>query len=164
MTMKEIAQHANVNKNAIYYHFDNMFELGKCCINDAIPHEFAKSAFIGMGFDDNNIKKIAQSDAFKMRTHHLSLVAGPHASKELTEYLKQRIVETWLDVFDVDKKTLSRENQLTLRFLLGGVMEILGTPHLVHENETLPLLLLHTPLVRSMIEQTIQTFTQSPAK
>lgn len=130
ITVGEIAKRAQVNKNAFYYHFDGLHALAVQALDRMLPREVARMLLmrggIRGGLDDTQLQTLANNPELKKRLDRALLVIGNHGSSELVSVLKNLVMQTWFDLFNVDGARLSSETMVVVRFTLGGLLEIMS--------------------------------------
>ena len=150
MTVGDIAQRAQVNKNAFYYHYSSLYALAERAIDNTLPRELARMILLGGGLSGIQLDALAATAPnLEQRTERIRLLAGPHGSSELAALLKQRILHAWLDIFGIGEANLDRESSVTLSFTLGGMLEVLGNDRCFEGRASLPQLLFSSPLMSS---------------
>ncbi len=129
ITVGEIAQRAQVNKNTFYYHFDGMQTLAEQALDHMLPHEIACMFLIRGGIpehpDESRVNDLANDRDLRERANKGMLVVGKHGSKELVALLKNLVMQTWFDLFEVDQACLSSEAMAVVKFALGGLLEVM---------------------------------------
>ncbi|RDB63888.1 TetR/AcrR family transcriptional regulator [Gordonibacter sp. 28C] len=142
ITVGEIAQRAHVNKNAFYYHYDGLQALAEQALDHMLPREVARMLLMRGGLpedmDDAQISALANEPNLKKRLDRALLVVGKHGSSELVSVLKNLVMQTWFDLFNVDGSRLSSEAMVVVRFTLGGLLEIISD-EACHGNNANPI-------------------------
>lgn len=130
ITVGEIAQRAHVNKNAFYYHYDGLQSLAEEALDHMLPREVARMLLMRGGLpnetDDAQISALANEPGLRKRLSRALLVVGKHGSSELVATLKNLVMQTWFDLFNVDESRLSSEAMVVVRFTLGGLLEVMS--------------------------------------
>lgn len=130
ITVGEIAKRAHVNKNAFYYHFDGLHALAVQALDHMLPREIARMLLMRGGIpgdlDEAQMRILTNNPDLKKRVDRALLVVGKHGSSELVSVLKNLVMQTWFDLFNVDQARLSSEARVVVRFTLGGLLEVMG--------------------------------------
>ena len=142
ITVGEIAQRAHVNKNAFYYHYDGLQSLAEEALDHMLPREVARMLLRRGGLpnetDDAQISALANEPGLRKRLNRALLVVGKHGSSELVATLKNLVMQTWFDLFNVDESRLSSEAMVVVRFTLGGLLEVMSD-EACHGNNANPI-------------------------
>lgn len=138
ITVGEIAQRAHVNKNAFYYHYSGLEELAIQAIDNTLPLEIARLLLLGGQLDSGLLESLTNNPDILKRSNRVRLIAGKHGSRELSSLLKSRILCAWFDIFGIDESCLDRETMMSVKFALGGLLELLGDEELFRDDESLP--------------------------
>ena len=125
ITVKKLANKAQVNPNTFYYHYDTMSSLALDALNDEklyeIPsiinetlkkeREFSFSEAIEYVILEDRWKKL------RLFVHSDSTL--------LQQHLYHTMESFWLSMIGVDKKDLSKADYLDLTFILHGAISII---------------------------------------
>lgn len=164
VSIGDVSRRARVNKNTLYYHYDGLRDLAERAIDNALPREFARMILAGNGLGDLCEDEIAGNADLRRRLDRVRLAAGPHGSCELAAMLKSRILRVWLGIFGIEEENLSREAELSIRFVLGGMMELLGEDRFFEGAESLPQAILRSSVMRSTAESAIALLRSEAAR
>lgn len=141
ITVGEIAKRAQVNKNAFYYHFDGLHALAAQAIGHTLLREMARMLLLSGEMENGpssaQLTALASRPDLVQRTYRIGLVAGKHGSRELVAVLKRLILDAWFELFDVEASNLSAEAVTTIRFALGGMLELVGDDGYLPDNANL---------------------------
>lgn len=163
ISVGEIARRSHVNKNAFYYHYDNLYALAAQAIDGILPRELARMILLSNGLDGIPVEAIAASPDIKRRSDRARLVAGPHGSHELAALLKSRILAAWLDICGVAESDLDREALLSIKFALGGLMEVIGDEQFLYGTKSVPEALFGSAIMKNTSKTVLATL-QSAAE
>ncbi len=126
ITVSDIVKEAQVNRNAFYYHYENINDLADKAVQGLIaedgPSMITEMVKTNGAYLDEILSSLKQSELLK----RVRLISSSHSSPELTSMLKEAIVNTWLKSFDVNKDKLDDMARVTLTFAVGGLVEVLG--------------------------------------
>ena len=141
ITVGDIAKRAQVNKNAFYYHFEGLHALAAQAIDHTLLREMARMLLLSGEMENGpssaQLAALASRPDFSKRTYRIGLVAGKHGSRKLTVVLKHLILDAWFDLFDIEASDLSAETMATVRFALGGMLELMGDDGYLPDNANL---------------------------
>lgn len=123
MTVKDIVDEAQVNRNTFYYHFDCIETLAQTCVKEALPKEIAHS-FINGQRDPAFIKNVFESSDETFR--RLRLACNSQGSGALGAYVREEICAFWLNEFGIDETELDESDLVLTAFITGGIVTVLG--------------------------------------
>ncbi len=126
ITVSDIVKQAQVNRNAFYYHYENISDLANKAVQGLIaeegPYMVAEMVKTNGAYLNEILSNLKQTELLK-RVH---LISGSFSSPYLTDMLKEAIINIWLKSFDVDKDKLDDQAHVILLFAVGGLVEVLG--------------------------------------
>ncbi len=126
ITVSDIVKEAQVNRNAFYYHYENINDLANKAVQGLIaedgPYIVTEMVKTNGAYLDEILGNLKRTELLK----RIRLIASWHSSPDLTNMLKDAIITTWLKSFDVDRTKLNDEARVILTFAAGGLVEILG--------------------------------------
>lgn len=136
ITVTDIVQVAQVNRNSFYYHFSGLPELADSAIlhlvestQTALPKSSAETPFSRTDIADviwkTRILELLQSPAQRQRLDRLALIAGQHGSPELLDSLRDFSRLTIANAMQIDKDHIDLKTDLLLDFTVGGILAIL---------------------------------------
>lgn len=154
ITVGEVVKRAQVNRNAFYYHFDNLDELANYALENVIPYELYGQLFAVDQSDSTPIREFAQDEEMLNRTSKLRIAVGKHGSGELLAKTQKMAAEAVLQRNNLVEEDLTKEELLTIKFVMGGITAV-ANANLGNEHP-LPLLL-KTRLVPPVYEVLFST-------
>lgn len=126
ISVGEVARKAKINKNAFYYHFENLDDLARIALGNAWPTDLLLAVLRGfMGADTSLALLVADPENLE-RFDRLCLVAGRHSTPALQEALKEAMRGAWRDVLGVRTEAFGTDSQLMTEFVFGGLLSLLA--------------------------------------
>lgn len=126
ISVADIAKRAHVNRNALYYHFDNMSDLARASMLDLVPFHIMFSVLPSVRNGWKPPEELTLNPDNERRFEKLRLLFGPHSSHELTDAAQEIILSVWLHLFEIEKEDLTPSEMLGIDFVMGGMFEIIG--------------------------------------
>lgn len=126
ISVGEIAQRAKINKNAFYYHYENLDDLARTALENALPIEMlltVLNGFMGMG---GGIARFVADPEYRSRLDRICLVAGRHGTPALQETLKAAMRGAWCYVLGIDARAFGDRSMLMTEFVFGGMFSLLA--------------------------------------
>ncbi|WP_270298817.1 TetR/AcrR family transcriptional regulator [Eggerthella sinensis] len=127
ISVADIARLAQVNRNAFYYHFDNMADLARAAITDRIPIALFRSLLPCLKRGDQPLPSVLHDPATEENYAKLWLIAGPHGTFELVDIAKKSLIGVWLDEFGLCEDDLSASDLVGIAFIVGGMFNVIGS-------------------------------------
>ena len=126
VTARTLASRAHVSPNTIYYHFDCIFDVARCAVEDELSSELALFLISPKGKDSGSLAFLVQDPANIRRFERIRLVAASE-NAQLTTLLTEAVKGKWLDAVGVDEESLSAEQSQDLRFIFKGAIDLLAS-------------------------------------
>ncbi|MBT1173477.1 TetR/AcrR family transcriptional regulator [Bifidobacterium sp. MA2] len=130
ITVTDIVQRAQVNRNSFYYHFSGLPELADAAIlsevkNSPLVQEVPDPKADPQEQWRRRITHFMSTPREQDRLNHLALLAGPHSSPELVESLRDFARMSLMEMLDFSPSTIDLKTDLMLDFTVGGLLVIL---------------------------------------
>lgn len=125
ITMQGLANKADVNRNTLYYHYNNLQEVALSAFQDIVSEEMSELFMDIMLTHPAEISNIWDSTDLSNRIKKVHLFAKSE-SPLLRSILKETLITRWFDKIGIRTDTLSLENQLQVDYLTNGFIGILG--------------------------------------
>jgi AcrR family transcriptional regulator len=124
MTMGALARRAGVNHNTFYYYYANLDAMAAQLLEENLVPELP-ARLLAEG--PAGIARTITDDATVIaHFRRMCLMVGPHGAPWMAERLRQAVMALWLDRFDRDEAGLDRSDAITLTWLIGGLVAVLG--------------------------------------
>lgn len=140
MTIQKLADAAGVNRNAVYYHYENVDDVAKNALHNFLQKDivdgFIRQMIGGVGKD--SFMKI--DEAYMPEIRRIQLCASSD-SKYLNQILKDAIKDKWFDKLKIDESKIYETEKLSIEFALSGIVAVLGSEAVANN----PLLMLKMP-------------------
>lgn len=127
ITMKAVATRAGVNHNTFYYHFANLEALTEQMIDENFMADMPVRMLGAAAKPSDILDEVVKSPEAYRRFERMCLLVGPHSTQKLVERLKCQTRDFWLETFGIDPACLSLADEVTLEFVIGGILSLLGT-------------------------------------
>lgn len=123
ITVRDIAERAQINRNALYYHFSNVDSLAEWAFERELPTEIPRLMFFN-GPDE--VLKFVEEPANKERIRRARLAVGKNGSKMFVNILKDAFLRAWCDVLEIDLDTFSDQQRIASEFIAGGILAVVA--------------------------------------
>ena len=143
MTMKLLAQQAEINRNTLYYHYANLQEIASAAFQNVINDEISSTFLDFLLAPPADIGSVWSEMQLSARIYKIHLYAKSD-SPLLRAMLKESILQRWFQKLGIQEEFLSSGDLLQLDYIVNGLIGIMGNPAVI---TTPPLLV---------------SFTQSP--
>lgn len=127
ITVADISGIADVNRNAFYYHFDNIADLAKTTIADSLPLDLFRSLLPHIKENDGPPEWVVLDPANEANFSRLRLLVGPHSSLELRAIVRDAAIQAFLNQFNLQWEDLEPSDLMNITFVLGGMLDLLGS-------------------------------------
>lgn len=122
ITILRLSQESGVNKNTIYYHYDNVEDVAKKAFEHHIDNQ-ETDIFLSTILHPNNDTLIDESLLNKIKRTHL---LAKSESSFLHSLLSNSLIDIWVKKLNIDYDKLSDSELVSIRFLSSGVTSMLG--------------------------------------
>lgn len=126
ITMQRLADRAEVNRNTLYYHYNNLQEVALSAFQDVVSDDISELFMETMLTHPAEILNSWSFTDISRRLKKMHLFAKSE-SPLLRSILKQNLITHWFDKTGVRTDTLSPENQLQVDYIVNGFIGILGS-------------------------------------
>ncbi len=126
ITVSDIVKLAHVNRNAFYYHYDGINDLADKSVQALLVDEGSHMLAEIIETNGAYLAKVIDNPERGELLKRVRLIAGSHSSPELTDMLKQAMINMWLTSFQVDEDKLDPAAHIVITFAVGGFLEVLG--------------------------------------
>ena len=159
ITVADIVGRAGVNRNAFYYHFENMAALARRAVGDTLPVEVLSSLVprIRHGMPP---AEVMLDPVYERKFTCLRRVVGPHSSPELVGTIRDLMFGNWLSMFGLEPTDLTEEERLGVMFAANGMIGVIGDerafeddPHPLERLWESPVISQALPLVPAVFER-----------
>lgn len=146
ITVQKLADKAGVNRNAIYYHYENIDDVAK----NALLHYMQSGVieqFMHMVMHDlvNDESAVIDENFFQgVRKLQSCINSG---SIYLRELLIEEIKRQWFKKLHIEEEKLLKSEAVSIEFAIGGIIAVLGSEEMV-ENPLLIRELIETDIVK----------------
>lgn len=119
MTARTLASRAHVSPNTIYYHFDCIFDVARCAVEEELSSELALFLITPEWKDSSALASLLSDPSNAKRFERIRLVAASE-NAQLTTLLTEAVKGKWLDAVGVDEESLSVEPVARLALHIQG--------------------------------------------
>lgn len=122
LSVRELIRVAEVNKNTLYHHFENMDDLAQQAIDEALPKELGRFFLENGGASRDGILPFMGTPDAVIRFDRVRIMLSDNGVA-LQGHIKRKVIEAWREVLGLGEY---REDQLRLAlFLAGGIISTL---------------------------------------
>lgn len=148
ITIQKIADRAGVNRNAIYYHYENVDDVAKQALLSYM-HSDIVEAFIHLIMCDFTHEKRMDRDFLQgIKKLQICISSG---SAYLNDLLKAEIKKHWFTLLSIEEGKLLAVEKACIEFAMGGIISVLGSKE-VMDNPLLLMELIKTDIVKVSFE------------
>ena len=126
VTARTLASRAHVSPNTIYYHFDCIFDVARCAVEEELSSELALFLISPEWKDSSALASLLSDPSNAKRFERIRLVAASE-NAQLTTLLTEAVKGKWLDAVGVDEESMSVEQSQDLRFIFRGAIDLLAS-------------------------------------
>lgn len=137
ITVSALVRAAGVNRNSFYYHYADLDDLARSAVAHQLVPEIPRLIAGGFGIESDQVEEALLAAVGDERLRHMLAVAGQNSTTELREMLKDAVLDLWLDAFQLERDDLDDHETATVRFTLGGMIEVLSRIETADARETL---------------------------
>lgn len=149
ITVKDIAQHANINRNTFYYHFEDMLDLARATLNASLITEFSELVHVFL-LNAEKPAVLPPNVGSSAQMRKIKLISGKHSTHELIELMKDAALKNAFALSGINEDDVSFEDLISLRFILAGIVDLWGSADERYGKDTLtPLALFSTKIMQS---------------
>lgn len=129
ITMQLLAKEAGINRNSLYYHYANLYEVASQAFNEVMSDE-ASMVFIDTLISApqnliSNWERLQLSDRVK-KVHLFARSNSPL----LRSLLKEALISRWFRKLGIDQQSLTAEKLLQIDYIASGFISVLGNPEI----------------------------------
>lgn len=132
VTIRRLTGETGLNRNTIYYHYENVDDVAQKAFEHAINEKSVKE-FMGYLLHDSNSEDIDMS--FLANTKKIHLLAKSE-SPFLHKLVKNSIVDVWIKTFQIDKAAMTDFDWINLNFISAGVITMLSNEQFLENANT----------------------------
>ena len=140
VTMQLLAKEAGINRNTLYYHYDNLYEVASRSFSKVIRDEASMVLIDTLLSAPQNLSNKWEQLELNDRLKKIHLLARSD-SPLMRSLLKDAIISRWFSKLGIDLQSLTSEMQLQIDYIASGFISVLGNPGI----EKNPLLLKSFP-------------------
>lgn len=126
ITISDIVKRAKVNRNAFYYHFENMDALAEASVRDLLDEGAPRIMIEGLRSHGADLQRFVADPTRQKAMQRIMLIAGKHMPIELHTMLRDAIIDVWCEAFEAKAENIDERGMLTLRYAIGGTTETLS--------------------------------------
>lgn len=146
ITVQKLADEAGVNRNAIYYHYENIDDVAKNALLNYMQSGVIEQ-FMHMVMNDFVNDESAMIDATFFQGVRKLQSCINSGSIYLRELLKEEIKRQWFKKLHIEEEKLLKSEAVSIEFAIGGIIAVLGSEEMV-ENPLLIRELIETDIVK----------------
>lgn len=164
IAVSDIARVAQVNRNSFYYHFENMDDLARASVRESVPIDLLLSVMpqivaTGAPSDELLLDPEVEGKFARMR-----LLAGPHSTTGLVAVAKESALDAWLDKSGLSRDDLSAADLVSIGFVMGGVINVIGDEKLLGKAEHPLKVIWGSPVIAAGFKSILEVFDRGRLK
>lgn len=130
ITILQLTKKTGLNRNTIYYHYENIEDLASKALHHAISEERVLTLMNTL-LQDQPPANIDDSLFLNARKIHLLAKSG---SPFLQKLVKDTLIDAWTKAFRIDKTALNDMDQVNINFIAAGVISMLSNEQIFHSS------------------------------
>ncbi len=132
ITLNALSEQSNVNRNTIYYYFENIDDMAHKFFIKNMPVEIAKILLSSIINDTLDIQNLPVSDDLLQKFTKARLYLNSD-SVFLVNIFKKSVFDLWLLILKIDMDKLTLDEKIDIEFIFNGLIAVLGSP-LINNN------------------------------
>jgi AcrR family transcriptional regulator len=116
---------AGVNHNTFYYYFENLDSMAARLLTENLVPELP-ARLLTQFPASVDLGQITGDADLMLHFRRMCLLVGPHGAAWMTDRVKQAVMEIWLTTLGLARSNLNRAEAITLTWIVGGVVAVLG--------------------------------------
>lgn len=126
ITIADIVKDAQVNRNVFYYHFGNMDTLARRAARGLLETDAPRMLMEGINGRGDSLQEFVTDKSRQESLKRMLMLANKRTPYELRALLQDALVAMWCESFGVSRDDLGEDAQLTMKFAISGMFEVLG--------------------------------------
>ena len=130
ITIQQITKKTGLNRNTIYYHYENVDDIAHksfChAISESNVNEFISFLLYERDFANENTDPLSN-------TRKIHLMAKSD-SPFLHKLVKDAMIEAWMKAFGIDKSALEEMDWVNLDFISAGIIALISNEQLLRNS------------------------------
>lgn len=139
VTMRRLAQESGLNRNTIYYHFNNVQEISLSAFNNIFTHE-AGQMFINMILSDYSIFSPALKDSELYSNIKKIHLFAKSESPLLAAIVKESLKMVWFSNVGILAETLTTSDKMQIEYIMSGFISVIGNSEFIKDFSVLKIL------------------------
>lgn len=139
LTVRELAERAQVNHNTFYYHFGNIDELALSVVESIVTKPPVASMLDDILRGGVDVAPLLEDGDSELRYHHTRLLLGS-GSSDLVKLMQRIVFGSWLENLGLEPAALSPEDWSKIDFVWGGLAALISGKQAASFQEYLSLL------------------------
>lgn len=124
ITVTTLAKRAGVNHNTIYYYYENIDHLAFQLLEENIPENIGQILGDILTRGQAYLYSYMSEPDLFLRWRRMCLFLQSESSY-LVEYVKKKMIRTWCETMQTSPEALTRDQRVSLEFILAGMMVVL---------------------------------------
>lgn len=125
LTVRELAERAQVNHNTFYYHFGNIDELALSVVETIVGKPPFASLLDDILRGGADVAPLLEDGGSELRYHHARLLLGS-GSPDLVKLMQRIVFGSWLENLGLDSTMLSPDDWAKIDFVWGGLAALIS--------------------------------------
>ena len=130
ITILRLSQESGVNKNSIYYYYDNIEDIAKKVFEHNTNNQIADMFLSAILTNDSNL---ILDENMLQNVKRIHLLAGSESSF-LHSLVSKSLIDTWVKKLNIDYDKLSESELIAIKFLSSGVTSMLGDKNILNNH------------------------------
>ena len=126
ITVNDVAQAAQVNRNTFYYHFENMEALAREIIEAMIPTKFVGVLIEGITAGHIDTQLISDAGVTQEQYDRVRLAVN-NESGWLFSLVREAVLDMWFERLGLGPDTFTTRDWCRINFVWNGMLGLLGT-------------------------------------
>lgn len=154
ITIQKLANQAKVNRNAVYYHFENVDDVAKKTFHNLMTKDIVEKLIRMLLNSKETDRNIYEDKDYLASLQKLQMCARSD-SYFLRQMLKDEIKRNWFRIAGIQDNKLETMDILVVDFVLSGIVNLLGSAE-TQKNPTLIFEFSKTNIGQAILEMILQ--------
>jgi len=150
ITILRLAQETGLNRNSIYYHYQNIEDIAQKAVDHNMENHFVLT-FVSALLSSQG--EFVPNQEIFLHVKRIHLLARSESSL-LQSLVKKGLLHAWFEHFNIDASKLSDSDYVTLDFIASGITSMLGSDTFINNPEAIRVF--PSTLVAKAAVQTLQ--------
>lgn len=136
VTMLRLSQESGLNRNTIYYHFDNVQEISLFAFNNIFT-DAASRLFSSIILSDRDMSSSVMRDSELLSNIKKIHLFAESESPLLISIVKTSLKKAWFSNMGISCEALTPADKMQIEYILSGFISIIGNKEFINNDSML---------------------------